>query len=409
MTNLKTVFLFEFRELIKKKALLISTLIIALIFLGITSIPRILTLFGSDKDGSVGLATTAVAFQDGELEEFFAGKMAGFDVRSGKLDELREAVEDQELEMIYYVTSRTSYTVIQKDMGSFDNDFEFTNLLLKLNKNQALVDKGIDPQAVQEAEAIEIQVKYEILGRDGQGFFIGYVFLFGMYMLILSYGQLVASSVAREKDSRAMELLITSTRPKTLIIGKVLAAGLVGVIQVLVISLFIILGFILNKSLYPVELVSMINSSMGPDVLAIYVTFSLLGYLLYLFIYAALGSLVSKMEDLSASIMSVTILFVIAYLIATTGMTAPDTSIVRVSSYIPFVALFTTPIRYMLTSVKLIEIMASLLIMSASTLGIASLSIYIYRQGSLNYGKKVSLVRTIRGLFKRKQRSGGSL
>ncbi len=408
MANLKTVFLFEFRELIKKKALIISTLIIALIFLGITSLPRILALFDSDKDVLVGQSSYSVAFKDGELEEFFTGKLPGFNIVSENLDELREAVDSGKLEILYYLTSRTSFTVIQKDMGSFDDNYEFINLLLAINKNQALIDMGIDPQAVLEAEDLEIEVEYEILGRDGQGFFVGYVFLFGMYLLILSYGQLVASSVAREKDSRAMELLITSTRPRTLIIGKVLAAGLVGVIQVLVISLFILLGFSLNKSLYPPELVSMINTSMSLDVLIVYIVFSLLGYLLYLFIYAALGSLVSKMEDLSASITSVTILFVIAYLIASTGMTAPDTSIVRVSSFIPFVALFTTPIRYMLTSVKLIEITASLLIMSASTFGIAALSIYIYRQGSLNYGKKISLLRTIKALFKRKQGAGGS-
>ena len=401
MNNLATVFNFEFRELIKKRALIISTLIIALIFLAITSIPRIMALFGTDTDTAPEPASMTVAFQDDDLEKFFTGKMGDAIFTDKTLEELKADIDAGDLDILYYVTSRTSYTVIQKDAGSFYDDYEFTSLLLAINKDQALIDKGIKPEDVREAENIQIQVEFEALGKDGQGFFIGYVFLFGMYMLILSYGQLVASSVAREKDSRTMELLITSTKPKTLIVGKVLAAGLVGVIQVLVISLFILAGFSLNKSLYPHELVSMINTSISPDVLIVYIVFSLLGYLLYLFIYAALGSLVSKMEDLSASITSVTIIFVIAYLVASTGMTAPDMSIVRISSYIPFVSLFTTPIRYMLTSVRVIELVASLLIMSLSTLGIAALSIYIYRQGSLNYGNKMSLIRTVKTLFRK--------
>ena len=127
-----------------------------------------------------------------------------------------------------------------------------------------------------------------------------------------------------------------------------------------------------------------------------------MGYLLYLFIYAALGSLVSRMEDLTASLSSITIIFVIAYVIASTGMTAPNTAIVRYSSFIPFVSLFTTPIRYMLTSVNGLEIITSLMIMAASTFGIACLSIYIYRQGSLNYGNKMSLIKVTRTLFSKK-------
>lgn len=173
-------------------------------------------------------------------------------------------------------------------------------------------------------------------------------------------------------------------------------------IQVGIIALFVLVGFHFNKSLYPAELVGVINTTTNLDVLLIYMAFSLMGYLLYLFIYAALGSLVSRMEDLTASLSSITIIFVIAYVIASTGMTAPNTAIVRYSSFIPFVSLFTTPIRYMLTSVNGLEIITSLMIMAASTFGIACLSIYIYRQGSLNYGNKMSLIKVTRTLFSKK-------
>lgn len=407
MTNLKTVFNFEFKELIKKRALLISTLIVALIFLSITSLPRILKLFGSDSVPDYGQPSFTVAFKDQDLEAFFADEMPQATVTSESLDSLKDKIEAGDLDALYYVTSRTSYTVFQKDKDIFYSSDAFYQLIYNINKQDRLEDKGINPHDVWEAETFRIDVESQILGRDGQGFFVGYVFLFGLYMLILIYGQLVASSVAREKDSRTMELLITSTRPRALIVGKVLAAGLVGVIQVIIIALFILAGFQLNKSLYPPELLAAINTSTNLDVLLIYIAFSLMGYLLYLFIYAALGSLVARMEDLAASLSSITIIFILAYLVATTGMTAPNMAIVRYSSFIPFVALFTTPIRYMLTSVSGIEIIASLLIMAASTLGIACLSIYIYRQGSLNYGNKMSLIKMIGKLFSRKPAGKG--
>ena len=402
MTNLKTVFSFEFKELIRKRALIISTLIVSLIFLSITSLPRIIKLFGSDATADHGTPSFTVAFKDDDLKAFFMDQMPQATLTSESLDSLKSKIEEGELDALYYLTSRTSYTVFQKDTDIFSSSDDFYQMIYNINKRDRLMDKGIDPDDVLEAETLRIDVESQSLGRDGQGFFIGYVFLFGLNMLILIYGQLVASSVAREKDSRAMELLITSTRPRTLIVGKVLAAGLVGVIQVMIIALFILVGLSLNKSLYPPELLYAINATTHLDVLLIYMAFSLMGYLLYLFIYAALGSLVSRMEDLAASLSSITIIFVIAYVIASTGMTAPNTAIVRYSSFIPFVALFTTPIRYMLTSVNGMEIVASLMIMAASTFGIACLSIYIYRQGSLNYGNKMSLIKMTRKLFSRK-------
>ncbi|NLW15906.1 MAG: ABC transporter permease, partial [Erysipelothrix sp.] len=166
-----------------------------------------------------------------------------------------------------------------------------------------------------------------------------------------------------------------------------------GVVQVLIIFGAIALGYFINSTTYPAILVDMISASTSWDIIAIYALFSFTGYLLYLFIYAALGSLVSKVEDVGSAVSSVTIVFIIAYFVATTAMTAPDLIIVRISSYIPFISLFTTPIRYMLTTVSAMEIIVSISLMIAVTAGVAYLSVYIYRKGSLNYGNKMSLLK----------------
>ena len=126
-----------------------------------------------------------------------------------------------------------------------------------------------------------------------------------------------------------------------------------------------------------------------------------MGYLLYLFIYAALGSLVSKVEDVGSAVTPITFIFVAAYMIASFGMSTPDSLVVRVSSYIPFVSLFTTPIRYMMTNVSTFELVTSISLMIVATLLIMQLSVVIYRQGSLNYGNKMSLTKVMRGLLKK--------
>ena len=197
-----------------------------------------------------------------------------------------------------------------------------------------------------------------------------------------------------------MELLITSTKPRTLILGKVAAVGLTGILQMIAIILFGILGFFLNKTNYPEAVTQMIQGSMTLDTMLVYILFSVMGYILYLFIYASLGSLVSKVEDVNKSVAPITFLFVIAYLAATVAMTAPDLLLIKISSFIPFISLFTRPIRYMFTSVPLISLLASSAIMILTVVLFAALSIYIYRFGSLNYGNRLTLKEVLKS-FKR--------
>ncbi|HLV49925.1 MAG TPA: ABC transporter permease, partial [Erysipelothrix sp.] len=268
--------------------------------------------------------------------------------------------------------------------------------------NERLEALGVNVEDVLAAQEVQFDSEVNFLGKDGfQGYFFALAMLFSLYILILIYGQSVATSVAREKDNRTMELLITSTKPKALIIGKVLAVGLVGLLQLFTIIFGLVLGYLINKYTYPDVIHYFLKTSVQLDVILVYLVFSILGYLLYLFIFAALGSLVSKVEDVASSVTPITFLFVAAYMIATFGMNAPDSTLLKISSYVPFVSLFTTPIRYMMTNVSIFELLGSLLTMVVTTLIVMQLSIIIYRQGSLNYGNKMSLVKVIKSLIKK--------
>lgn len=408
MKKLGIVFNFEFSQMIRKKTVIITTLVISIVAMLLAAIPLFMTLFSPDKNPEEGVKPeeqevaiidtvdldAVYYFEDPSLIQSYTlvFGIEGEQFADSK-EEVIDAVEEGQFKSGFIVHSSTSYTIISNDKSIFNQDqMVFEETMRSLEVVSILEDKGIDSKFVFETMTLEIQSESIILGKDAsQGLPIAYAILFIMYLLILLYGTNVSTSVAREKDSRTMELLITSTKPNILIMGKVLAAGLMGVLQVFAILLFTGIGFFVAKSHYPQFIIDMLVGQMTLDVILVYILFSISGYFLYLFIYAAMGSLVSKVEDVSSAVTPITWLFVLAYFAASIAMQMPDNPIVVVTSFIPFVSLFTMPIRFMLTSVSVIELSISLTIMFVTCFVMAKLSIYIYRFGSLNYGNRLKL------------------
>lgn len=412
MKKLGIVFKFEFKELINKKSLIITTLVMSLILFAGTFAPRVISWFNKPDETTEtpGTGVNTISFKGSVLVsedpntfknlELIFGEFSGITL----LDDastVKDAIIDETYEVAYIFENLSKFKIVKKDSGLnfFGSPVESVLQSALFEKN--LQDLGINPDDIYSAQDIKLDVSHETLGRDAtQMYFFAFAILFVLYMLILLYGQQVATSVAKEKDSRTMELLITSTDPKILIFGKVFSAGLVGFIQISIMVLFLVIGFFLNKSSYPDFLIESIKVAMSWDVLLVYLFFSFAGYILYLFVYAALGSLVSKVEDVGSAVGSITIIFVIAYLIASMAMPNPDMLVVKICSYIPFVSLFTLPIRYSMTSVTSFELITSGALMLGLTVAVAYLSVYIYRLGSLNYGNRMKLGNVLKNILK---------
>lgn len=416
MNNFNIVFKFEFSEMIKKKSVLTTTIILCIfMFIG-ASIPTISKMFNK-VDSKPAETSENVTPSLGERKDL--GFVLSSEVSSEKLsghlalqsvnvyeskEALKQAIEDKEITYGFVIDSLTSYTMLVNDKGMYSfEEGMIQSALQSYASDEYLSSFGIDTQRVHEAQSIKVEGVVEQFGKDAsKGFFVSYAIMFIMYMLILFFGQSVATSVAREKDSRTMELLITSTKPKALILGKVAALGCVGLLQIGLILLTLVLGILVNKVNYPPMILAILQDTMTPSVFLLYLLFSVLGYALYLFIYASLGSLVSKVEDVNSAVTPITMLFVVAFVIASISLQMPQSSLAKISSYIPFVSLFTMPIRVLLTSVSWIEILISSLVMIATTIIVAKLSIYIYRYGSLNYGNKLSMKDIFKNIKKEK-------
>lgn len=410
MKQFKTVFTFEFLEMARKRSVIITTAIMALILFGATFVP---VLLGDDEVVDNGDQNVEVEpsnmFEhigfvlDGHyIEETIKATFGNVKILASNEDAKSE-IELGNFSKVVVFTGVDSYTLYANDLGTFDTDEMMISAYIEhLVRTNKLVEAGIDPDSAFEAFDVNIQVEHELLGKDSmQGFFMAYIIMFAIYMLILFFGQSVSTSIAREKDSRTMELLITSTKTTDLIVGKVMAMGTLGVVQMMIIAGAGVIGFVINKGSYPEFLIQMIQGTMSIDVILVYILFSVLGYILYLFIFASLGSLVSKVEDVGSSITPITMLFVVAFMIASFALQMPDSTIVVASSFIPFTSIFTMPIRYMLTTVSSMQLLMASAFMIVGVVLVAMFSIYVYRFGSLNYGNKIKLTEVFKSFGKK--------
>jgi ABC-2 type transport system permease protein len=411
MHNISKVFMFELKSILSKKSMIITTAIISIVLIVVTTIPTIISLFDIDENipmpndkismmgSGIVILNEAVTIE--ELNLFFVD-IEIFDNES----EVRKALNNEKVSQAFIITSPTSLTTIVINRDLYSNaSYPIQNALTQLQIQRNLIELELDPLKVSQAYNVNIAINEEVIGKDAsESFMIAYVLMFAVYMLVIMYGAMVSTSVAREKDNRTMELLITSTKPDALIIGKVFANGLAGVLQFGFIMIVGVLGVVINRANYPSEILSVVVGGLRWDSMLVFLIFTFFGYLLYLFIYASLGSLVSKMEDVSSSVAPITMLFIASYIIATIGLQAPESMIVRIGSYVPFTAILAMPVRYFLTSVSWLELAISLILMTLTAWMFARISIDIYRLGSLNYGNKMSFVKALKQIREDKQK-----
>ena len=199
-----------------------------------------------------------------------------------------------------------------------------------------------------------------------------------------------------------MEVLITSAKPTSMMFGKVLASCIAGFSQLVLVFGTAILLYNVNKDALSNPLIASIFDI--PLELFIYlIVFFILGFLIYAFMFGAVGSTASKLEDINTSVMPITYLFIIAFMVVIFSMTSGtiDNIAMLVCSYIPFTSPMAMFTRICMSTVPWYEIAASIAILIASTVGIGVLSAKIYRVGVLLYGNKPKLSSVIKSVFKK--------
>lgn len=223
-----------------------------------------------------------------------------------------------------------------------------------------------------------------------------------IFVTLTIYGMWVATSVAAEKSSRVMELLISAARPRELLVGKVIGVGGAGLTQyvaiVLPAALVVLLqdriaGLVLGPS--PVGGEAPLEGLTLP-ILGAFLVFFLLGFVLYALLYAAAGSLVSRQEDVQQLALPLSLVSMASYIAAVMSIGAIGSTPVVVLSFVPFSSPFVMLARIMLGRVEPWEVALSVAILAGSSLLILRVAARIYATGVVLYGQRPSVLAFLR-------------
>lgn len=403
---------FELKYYFKNKVFVGVTIFLVVLIAAVMCFPRISAAFDSGEPGStpVDLPVMLVKAEDPARAEMvrqtFAAAFTDYNVQStnGDTDSVKGKIASRDAACAIVMTGPTSFTYYVDNYQMYDMNTEIaTEVLQQIYQMNAMISGGMTAEQASEVTRIQITGDVESLGKDQmQNFFYTYIMIFALYMVILLYGQMVATNVATEKSSRAMEVLITSAKPTSMMFGKVIASCLAGLIQLVAVFGAALLFYNLNKSYWDNNMVIDSIFNIPPELLVYMLVFFILGFLIYAFMFGAVGSTASKLEDINTSVMPITMLFIIAFVVVMTSMSSGevDNTLMLVCSYIPFTSPMSMFTRIAMSTVPWYEIGASIAILIGSTIGVGVLSAKIYRVGVLMYGTMPKIKDIIKAVWK---------
>ena len=300
--------------------------------------------------------------------------------------------------------SASSYTYYVENRALNDaNTMIADGVLQEVYRVNALIRQGMSPGQAAEIMAVQIEGKSVSLGKDqGETYWYTYIMIMALYMVILVYGQMVATTVASEKSSRAMELLVTSAKPAGMMFGKVLASCLAGLFQLAVVFGAALLFYRINQADWADSQIIELLFHIPVHLFICMLVFFVLGFLIYAFLYGAVGSMASKMEDVNTLVMPLTFLLMIAFMVVLFSMVGGkmDGVLMKVCSFIPFTAPVAMFARICMSTVPWYEIAVSIAILAGSTVGVGFLAAKIYRVGVLLYGTTPKFGTVLKAVWK---------
>ena len=405
---------FELKYYLKNKVFIGITAFLMVLIAVVMFLPKITASFKSNdasadttsSDFSVMLVKADDMSQADMVRETFAAAFTEYDVQvtDSDISAIKDKITSGDVECAFVMNGPTDFTYYVDNLSMYDMNCDIaTGVLQQIFQMSAMIDGGMTPEEAASVMSIEINGEVESLGKDQmQNFFYTYIMIFALYMVILLYGQMVATNVATEKSSRAMELLITSAKPTAMMFGKVIASCIAGLIQIVAIFGSAFVFYNVNKSQWGDNPIVESIFNIPLELLVFMLVFFVLGFLIYAFMYGAIGSTASKLEDINTSVMPITFLFIIAFMVVIFSMTSGnvDNTAMTVCSYIPFTSPMAMFTRICMSTVPWYEVAISIAILIGSTVGIGFIAAKIYRVGVLMYGTTPKIGNIIKAVWK---------
>ena len=396
MRDLLTVTKFTMKEMIKRKSFVISTLIILILIVIGFNIPNILkSAFGEETKDKLLIVDSQNIFE-GALESL-KNMDLNYDIliENKSYEQIKDSIENKEIDSaiivekqdddvkIRYIVENTNMvSTVPEDIITAINTM-YTNIQIsKLGLTQEQI-QSITPNFEFVLEQTEEE---KASGNLAAMMILSLVLFYAIYFCAYQ----VSSSITTEKTSKIMETLVTSTSPRTIVLGKTIGIGIVGLLQMILIVGTAIISA--KMFLEPGILESVLDmSNVTPYLGVVTALYFILGYLAYALLYALTGSTVSKPEDIQSANGPVAILAVIGFYLAYFTMMNPTSELNVFASMFPISSPFCMPFRVMMGLASTADVIISILILIVTILVIAHVAIKIYSNAILNYGTKMSL------------------
>ena len=394
MKDLFIVTKFTMKDMLQRKSFIITTIIFLIMIVVGFNIPNFMKMLNKDSDvNKIEIIDSGNVFE-GTLESL-KDLDTGYEIQilNEDYEKIKEKIENEEIDSAiivekqdenikikYIVKSATMMSGVPENIISTLNTL-YTNIQInKLGLTEEQL-KSITPNF---EFALE-QTDEEASGNVYAMMLLSLVLFYAIYFCAYQ----VSSSITTEKTSKIIETLVTSTSPKTIVLGKTLGIGIVGLLQMI---LLVGTALISAKTfLEPGILDSIIDvSKITPYLGIITIIYFIFGYFEYALLYALTGSTVSKPEDIQSANGPVAILAVIGFYLSYFTMMNPASELNVFASMFPISSPFCMPFRIMMGLAKPTDVIISIVILLITGIIIAKIAIKIYSNAILNYGTTMS-------------------
>ena len=403
MRDILIVTKFTLIEALKKKAFIVSTIIMILMIVLASAFTKIIPkLANNNEKDKILIVDNDNIFENqlntmnelGLNNEFIIAKekTSLADVKTKiKNKDIKKGIIISKAEgkiKIEYVVENTSLMMnspvdIQKSLKEIYSQ----NQLKKLNLTQ------------QQIQSLEPNFEYTIVSsqeKDANKNITVILALTGLlFAAIYTFAYQVSTSITTEKTSKIVETLVTYTKARNIVLGKTFGIGLAGLIQLLIIaiiSIFSINTFVDKNMLSAFLDLSTITPALGITI----VVYFILGYMEYALLYALTGSFVSNPEEVKAAATPASLIAVMSFYLAYFTIMSPTSNLNSIASIVPFSSPFSAPFRVMIGVATPREMIMSVLILIMTNILIAHIAIKVYTNAIINNGTKLSLKEIIK-------------
>jgi ABC-2 type transport system permease protein len=432
MSKFWVIFRREYAQVVKKKSFVVGIILTPLSMIGLMIVPAFLaTRAATDPETLV-----IVDQSQQELGQRFAESLAEYTLDDGRSyydiqntlvvepgddermrdlqDSLNAAINDKQIK--YYVVFKplaqhhpsdsvfmVSNTDNLRTQKRFENKISYLLSTLRLGESE--VNLPVD-------SVLALTRQIELTVRDAKGasipFMVKYLSAFvfvGIIMgMILGYGQQVMRSVIDEKNSRIMEVLVSSVSPFQLMLGKVLGLGAATMTQV---AIWVVLGL----GLYALRGSVAMDESIGriifnPAIVIFFVLFLTSGYVLYSTIFALLGSIVTSEKEAASVVAPISLILMLPFILGIHVIQEPNSTLSIVLSMIPLLTPTLMQMRVAFVAPSLTDYSIFSGMIGQATLGLVLVILTsimfvwiasrVFRVGILMYGKRATLPEIMR-------------